>query len=78
MKIAQQLRNAAGTLTKEKVHEIVSGMSDAPKRKAVRVSYKTYSRYFPEGTATEEIEDVISKALAFYFSTNIDESKQRV
>lgn len=78
MKIAKQLRNAAGTLTKEKVHEIVSGMSDAPKRKAVRVSYKTYSRYFPEGTATEEIEDVISKALAFYFSTNIDESKQRV
>ncbi len=37
MKIAKQLRNAAGTLTKEKVHEIVSGMSDAPKRKAVRL-----------------------------------------
>lgn len=70
MKVSSQLKERAGSLTDEDIDKIVNGngKEDKPKQpKAVKIEYDSYSRFFPEGTKSDEIENTIIKALEAYF-----------
>ncbi len=70
MKVSAQLKQRAGTLTENDIDEIVNGngKEEKPKKpKAVKIKYESYSRFFAEGTKTDEIQDIIIKALEAYF-----------
>lgn len=70
MKVAAALRTESGYLTEKVVDELVNGKKEVKEKKpkAIKVEYDTYSRFFAEGTKTEEIQKVIVKALEAYFN----------
>ena len=70
MKVSSQLKERAGSLTDDDIDKIVNGngKEDKPKQpKAVKIEYDSYSRFFPEGTKSDEIQNTIIKALEAYF-----------
>lgn len=69
MKVSAELKARSGTLTEDDIDEIVNGKEDKPKKpKAVKIEYDSYSRFFAEGTKTNEIQETIIKALEAYFN----------
>lgn len=71
MKVSAQLKERAGTLTEDDIDKIVNGNGAEvkPKKpKTVKIEYDSYSRFFPDGTKSDEIQDTIIKALEAYFA----------
>lgn len=74
MKTAELLKtySKAGTLTREKMQQILSGnlLQRESKPKPVKIPYDAYHRFFAENTKPEEIAETIENALEYYFSAN--------
>lgn len=69
MKVSSQLKECAGTLSEEDIDEIINGRNEeiSKKPKSVKIEYDSYSRFFPDGTKSDEIQNTIIKALEAYF-----------
>lgn len=69
MKVSSQLKERAGMLTEDDIDEIINvKKGEKPKKpKAVKIEYDSYSRFFPDGTKSDEIQNTIMKALEAYF-----------
>lgn len=81
VKKAEKLHATAdnnGDLSDDKVEEILSGKTESqqPKPKSVKISQASYSRYFSKKATSEEVSEIIEKALEMYFMNQEDDSEK--
>ena len=79
IKKAEELRKNAsdGSLSDKEVEQILSGKTDEPqqpKPKSVKISQASYSRYFSKKATSEEVSEIIEKALEMYFMNQDDDT----
>ncbi len=68
MKVSAELKELSGHLDEETIDRIINGTAQKKKKpKAVKIEHELYSRFFPEGTKSDEIEEIIIRALEIYF-----------
>lgn len=76
LKKAQLLKAKSGKLTEELIYDILSGdlnKKNKKEGKGFKLNNNILSRYFDETAKKKDIEDVIEKALEFYFNQNESE-----
>lgn len=81
VKKAEKLHAAAdnnGDLSDDKVKGILSGKTESqqPKPKSVKISQASYFRYFSKKATSEEVSEIIEKALEMYFMNQEDDSEK--